>query len=217
MEPRKPKSGVKAPQLPRALPLAEPPHAPLSEGDTLSSFEYQGLDLTECGVARLHFDTAIFTQMVATGVRWDHLRAEDVRFAGCNLANAAWPNLECHRAEFIGCRMTGFSTQESGFSDIVFRDCKIDLAQFYTTRMRRVRFEDCPLNGSDFRMSDLTGAVFLRCDLSGADFTGATLADVDLRSCQIDGMRVGPHELRGATINEAQALALVRAMGITVG
>ena len=53
-------------------------------------------------------------------------------------------------------------------------------------------------------------------DLSACDFTGATLKEADLRGCQIDGMRAGPDELRGAIVDEAQALALVRAMGITV-
>ena len=217
MEPRKPKSGLKAPRGAVALPLAEPPHDLPADGDILSGFEYQGLDLTERAISRLHFDTAIFTQLIASSAHCDHLRMEDVRFVGCNLANAAWPNLSCCRTEFIGCRMTGFSTQEADISDTIFKDCKIDLAQFYHAKMRGVRFEDCPLTGGDFRLTDLTGAAFVRCDLSGADLTGASLAGVDLRGCQLDGVRVGPAELRGATIDEAQALALVRAMGITIG
>lgn len=217
MEPRKPKSGVKAPQLPKVLPLTESPDDLPADGETSAGLDVQRVDITGRAISRPHFDTVIFTQVIATGTRFDHLRMEDVRFTGCNLANAAWPNLACARAEFIGCRMTGFTTQEAEFTDTVFRDCKLDLAQFYNTKLRGVRFEDCLLTGGDLRMADLTGAVFARCDLSSADLTGATLAGVDLRSCQIEGMRVGPQELRGATINEAQALALVRAMDITIG
>jgi len=187
------------------------------DGDILAGFEYQGVDFTEQTISRLHLETAIFMQMIATGAQCENLRAEDVRFVGCNFANAAWPKLSWRRAEFIGCRMTGFITLEADISDTLFKDCKIDLAQFYNAKMRGVRFEDCPLTGGDFRLTDLTGAAFVRCDLSGADLTGASLAGVDLRGCQLDGVRVGPAELRGATIDEAQALALVRAMGITVG
>jgi uncharacterized protein YjbI with pentapeptide repeats len=112
--------------------------------------------------------------------------------------------------------MTGFTTLETLFHDTVFRDCKVDLAQFYQAKMRGVRFEECPLAGADFRLADLTGVVFVRCDLTNVDFTGATLAGADLRGCQIEGMRAGPNELRGAAIDEVQALALVRAMGITI-
>ena len=212
----KPKGGVKAPKLPRALPPAELPRDLPEEHETYSQLDYQGLDLTGHVIERLHFETVSFSQLNASETRFDHLRLEDVRFSGCNLATAAWPNLACARAEFISCRMTGFTTEDALFQDTVFRDCKGDMIQLYQTKMRGVRFEECPLTGVDFRKSDLTGAAFVRCDLSNADFTGATLAGADLRGCQIDGMRAGPDELRGAIVDEVQALALVRAMGITV-
>jgi uncharacterized protein YjbI with pentapeptide repeats len=112
--------------------------------------------------------------------------------------------------------MTGYVALEAELLDTRFRDCKLDLAQFYSAKLPKARFEDCPLMGSDFRVADLTGAVFLRCDLTNADFTGATLAGADLRGCPIDGMRAGPNELRGAMVDHAQALALVRAMGLII-
>ncbi|HEY7976200.1 MAG TPA: hypothetical protein VID72_12710, partial [Ktedonobacterales bacterium] len=109
VEARKPKSGVKAPRLPKVLPLVasahdaehDVEHDATADGDLLTGFEYHGLNLAGRAIARLHFDTAIFTQMSATDSQCDHLRAEDVRFSGCNLANAAWSNLSCCRAEFI--------------------------------------------------------------------------------------------------------------------
>jgi uncharacterized protein YjbI with pentapeptide repeats len=141
---------------------------------------------------------------------------EDVRFTGSNLANAVWPDSACARVEFISCLMTGFITLNALFQDTVFRGSKLDLAQFYQAKMQGVRFEDCPLVGADFREADLTGVVFAQCDLTNTDFRGATLDGADIRGCAIDGMRAGPDELRGATIDEAQALALIRAMGITI-
>jgi uncharacterized protein YjbI with pentapeptide repeats len=213
---QKPQTRIKAPKLPKVLPPAELPGDMPTYGETYSQLDYQQLDLADQTIERLHFETIIFSQVVATGSRFEHLRLEDIRFTGSSLANAVWPKASCVRAEFIGCRMTGFSTEESLFTDTLFRDCKVDLAQFYQVKMPGVRFEDCPLTGTDFRKSDLTGAVFLRCDLSNADFTGATLSGADLRGCQIDGMRAGPDELRGAILDQVQALALVRAMGIIV-
>lgn len=213
---QQPKNSVKAPKLPKVLPVAELPDDQPSYGETYSEMDYQQLDLTEQTIPRLHFETVTFAQLLATGSRFEHLRLEDVRFTGGNLANSAWTKAACVRAEFISCRMTGFSTLETLFTDTVFRDCKIDLAQFYQAKMERVRFEECPLNGTDFRKANLAGVVFVRCDLSNTDFTGATLAGADLRGCPIEGMRAGPDELCGAIIDEVQALALVRAMGITI-
>lgn len=210
------RSGIKAPRLPKVLLLAELPRDLPADGATYSRLEYQHLDLAESTISRLHFEQVVFTQLIATGTHCDYLRVEDVRFAGCNLANAAWPNLSCVRTEFTGCRMTGFTTLEGVLADTLFKECKVDLAQFYKGKMRGVRFEDCALMGADFRTADLTEAMFVRCDLSHTDFTGAKLAGADLRGCQIEGMRAGANELRGAIIDEVQALALVRAMGITI-
>jgi uncharacterized protein YjbI with pentapeptide repeats len=215
LAPRKAQS-IQAPQLPKELPLAAYPRDMPTDGETFSCLDYRQLDLAERTISRLHFEAVFVAQMIATGSHLDYLRVEDVRFTSCNLTNAAWSKLGCARAEFIGCRMTGFTTLEAVFHDTVFKDCKVDLAQFYQAKMHRVRFEDCLLTEADFRAANLTGLVFARCDLSNADFTGATLEGADLRGCQIDGMRAGPTELRGAIIDEVQALALVRAMGITV-
>lgn len=216
MDPRKTPARIKAPHLPKALTLAELPRDMPTDGETYSRLHYQRLDLAERAIARLHLEEVVCDHLIASGTRFDHLRAEDVRFAGCTLTNAVWPNLNCVRAEFINCRMTGLTAMEALFEDTVFRECKADFAQFYKATMRAVRFEACPLTEADFRSSDLTGAVFVRCDLTNTDFRGATLAGADLRGCPIDGMRVGASELRGAIVDEAQALALVRAMGIVV-
>ena len=132
----------KAPKLPRVLPAAELPEDQPSYGETYSQLDYQQLDLSEQCIERLHFETVIFSQLLATASRLDLLRLEDVRFAACNLANAVWQKMACVRAEFLNCRMTGFSTQEALFTDTVFRECKIDLGQFYQAKMRGVRFEE---------------------------------------------------------------------------
>ena len=102
------------------------------------------------------------------------------------------------------------------FEEALFTETNVSATRWDYLRVEDARFEDCPLNGTDFRLTDLTGVSFIRCDLSNADFTGATLTGANLRGCPIDGMRAGPAELRGAIIDEVQALALIRAMGITV-
>lgn len=223
MEPRAPgaasskKAGApQAPRLPRTLPLAELPADLPADGETQSRLEYRGLDLAERTISRAHLDQVLLTAINAPGCHLSDLRLEDVRFAGGNLANAVWHAPACARVEFTGCRMTGLTTLSALFLDTVCRDCKIDLAQFYEAQLRGARFEDCLLTGTDFRAADLTGAVFLRCDLSGADFTGAKLEGADLSGCPIDGMRAGVQELRGTTIDEVQALAVMRAMGVTI-
>jgi uncharacterized protein YjbI with pentapeptide repeats len=214
--PRKVQNSIKAPQLPKMLPMAVADEDMLVDGETYTQLEFQQRDLVERVAYRLHFTEVIFTQVNATATHLDRVRMEDVRLVGCNLANAAWSHLACVRAEFSGCRMTGFMTEEALFHDTRFKDCKGDLAQFYKSKLRGVRFEQCPLVGADFRAADVTGVVFAQCDLTNVDFTDAIMRGADLRGCLIEGMRVGPRELQGAIVDEVQALALVRAMGIII-
>lgn len=214
--PRKPEGGIKAPQLPKKLPLADPDEDMMSDGETYARREFQRRDLTARVAYRLHYEEVLLTRINATATQLDHVRLADARLVGCDLANATWSHLACDRVEFSGCRMTGFMAPEADVRDTRFHECKAELAQFYRATVRGGRFEDCQLVGADFRFADVSGVVFARCDLSQVDFTGATMRGADLRGCVIEGMRVGPSELRGAIIDEAQALALIRAMGITI-
>lgn len=213
---RKPRDGIAPPQLPGDLPTLTLVAAEIADRATITQGTLDQVDLAHISPDWLHL-----TEIVATGgtlaeTRLEHLRMEDARFSGCNLANAIWRGAACYRVEFAGCRMTGLRWEAGVLHDVRFTDCKGDLAQLYGATCRGVRFEQCPLVGADFRQADLTGVVFARCDLSGADFTGATLNKADLRGCPIEGMRVGPQEWRGATIDEHQALELLRAMGIII-
>jgi uncharacterized protein YjbI with pentapeptide repeats len=212
----KSRSTIKAPRLPKSLTPAELPRALPADGETYSQIEYLHLDLAGHALARPHFEEVVFVQMTASESHFQDLRMEDARLTGCNLANAAWPDSICARVEFTNCLMTGFTTLNAFFLDTVFKECKFDFAQFYQAKLQGVRFDSCPLTSADFRESDLTGVVFTHCDLTSADFRGATLSGADIRGCTIEGMRAGPTELHGAIVDEAQALALIRAMGITI-
>jgi uncharacterized protein YjbI with pentapeptide repeats len=215
--PRKPVKGIEPPFLPK-LPYPDcAPELPLPDKVALAQVTLRGSDLTGQAVSRPHFEELFCVQVIAAATQFDHLRQEDVRWTGANLANALWPNVACSRVEFASCRMTGFAALEGTFHDTLFHECKGDLSRWYGATFRAARFVQCVLTGADFRSCDLTGVVFAGCDLSGVDFTGATLKGADLRGCPITGMRVGAAELKGATIDEGQALAVMRSLGITIG
>jgi uncharacterized protein YjbI with pentapeptide repeats len=116
----------------------------------------------------------------------------------------------------LDCHLTGFQANEAHFQDTLFKNCVGHFAQYAQTKFEAVRFEDCDLSDANFFEADLSGVLFINCDLSNADFSGAKLMGADLRGSKIDGMRVGPRELQGATLDPIQALAFVRGLGIIV-
>jgi len=173
-------------------------------------------DLTEQVAEHVSFDQVLFEQVSMRKTCFKKVQVLDSRFTVCDLANAEWAEATLCRVELIGCHLTGFQSREALFQDVLFKDCSGSFAQFAFATLKSVRFENCDLSEVNFLEANFSGVSFVRCDLQQADFTGTRLTGIDLRSSKIDGVRVGPRELKGALIDPMQALAFVRAMGINV-
>jgi uncharacterized protein YjbI with pentapeptide repeats len=172
--------------------------------------------LTGQAVSLLTVEDALFMRVEFDHTRFRGPQLSDIRFDGCNFANARWEGPIAHRIELIGCKLTGFSTFEGHFQDILFQDCKGDLAAFRFAKFRAARFENCLLAEADFGNTDLSGSVFVNCDLRNAQMSGAILYGVDVRGSNIEGIRVGAKELKGAIVDPVQAVELARILGIVV-
>ena len=173
-------------------------------------------DFTEQEAQHLNFDQVMMQSVIFSKTDFKKVQVLDSRLTVCDLANAKWAEATFSRVELLGCHLTGFQCGEGLFQDVLFKECRCSFAQFALTKFKSVRFEDCDLSEANFFEADLSGVAFLNCDLQQADFARAKLVGADLRGSKIDGMRVGPGELKGATIDPAQAVAFVRGLGIMV-
>ena len=213
---KRPAGALKAPNLPQQrLEKA----APRNWSDDSINYTQSLLvrdDLSGRSVRYLSFDQVLFEHVELSRTQVKHVRMLDSRFKACDLANAEWAKADFTRVELLDCHLTGFQANEASFRDTLFKDCMGQFAQYALTKFEAVRFEDCNLSDANFFEADLSGVLFINCDLSNADFSGAKLAGADLRGSKIDGIRVDPRDLRGATLDPTQALALVRGMGITI-
>lgn len=165
---------------------------------------------------RVHFEECQLKQVDLSYSQLSNLELLDVRCTDCNIANAQWSPAILQRVELLGCQITGLACIEAEIQDTHFKDCNGKFAQFRFSSFKHVCFENCDFSDADFQGADLTGATFINCNLKHVEMSGAKLAGVDLRSSQLDGMHVGLKELKGATINPPQAIALVQSQGIKV-
>jgi len=173
-------------------------------------------DFTEQEAQHISFDQLLLQNVVLSKTRLKKMQMLDSRLVVCDLANAEWSEATLSRVELLGCHLTGFQSGEGLFQDVLFKECRCSFAQFALTKFKSVRFEDCDLSEANFFEADLSSVIFLNCDLHQTDFAKAKLIGADLRGSRIDGMRVGPSELKGATIDPTQAVAFVRGLGIKV-
>ena len=63
------------------------------------------------------------------------------------------------------------------------------------------------------RMKD---SEFVMCDMTELNISGTSLAGMDLRGSRLDKIIFRGGELQGATIDSAQAIGLVRLLGVKV-
>ena len=58
--------------------------------------------------------------------------------------------------------------------------------------------------------------IFDSCDLTEADFSQADITGSDLRRSRIEGIRIGPEQLRGVIVTHDQALYLAGLLGLVI-
>lgn len=210
------KKALKAPNLPKRGLGQWHAGASFQAQERYTQLALDYVDLSGVDASHISLDQLICNQVKLDNSQLKRVQILDSQLRVCSLTNAAWNEATFYRVEVLNSHLTGFCAIEALLQDVLFQHCPGAFAQFRFAKLRSVRFEHCDLSEADFHNADLKDVVFEDCSLTGAEFSAATLANVDLRSSKIDGMRAGPRELRGATLDPEQALAFVRGIGIEV-
>src|SRR6266850_6308819 len=133
---RQPAAGPSPPRLPRASALRAVTGVTVDDDARYADLDISG-GVTGRTAKRLVFERVALRDLDLTGIRCDRVKLLDVRFHGCDLANAAWREASIDRAEFIGCRITGLDLADTTASDVVFRQCTGSLVSFRFVRLKR--------------------------------------------------------------------------------
>lgn len=207
---------VQPPRLSTRLALA-----PVETGLQPEYAEFASVLLDRTNFSAQRAAHLTFTDVHGKQVRWGasrlhSVRCTDVRWTGCDLANAMWEQLVAHRAEFLDCQLLGWNAPEAHLQNVRFQGCNGQFANFRFATCKAVRFEQCDLRQADFQRADLSGVVFHQCNLSHAQFSGATLKGTDFRGSTINDMRVGIGELPGAIVDPFQAAYIAGLLGVVI-
>ena len=215
-ETRRPSPKIQPPRIAANLAVRQLTAVELSDIESLESVQLT-LSALAGGTARsLTIERSVLNRVALNRSSITRLRLIDVRLVDCDLANASLPGLFANRLELLGCRLTGLSSPDAEYHDLLFADCKASFAGFRFGSFRVARFERCELVEADFSGADLSGASFKDCDLSGCDFSRARLLGADLRGSTIEGLKVDADSIRGAILDPVQAISLIRLLGVVV-
>ena len=123
------------------------------------------------------------------------------------------------RVVLVRCRLGGADFGDAKLVDVHFDGCVLDLASMRGARLERVLLGGGRVDGLDLSGARLTDTTVVGLPLGEVTLEGTRLERVDLTEAQLDDViEVGT--IRGATISEAQAMALsvrlARAAGMSI-
>lgn len=176
------------------------------ELDALENMEADLLDFAGCVFRRVQF--------AAVNARRVHF--SNCRFEHCDLSGLPFKDGTLTRVEFIGCRGTGCAFERMKIKDVLFDQCQMNYLTLASCKLERVEFSGCDLSHAILFENVPKEWSLSNVRLCEAEIRGTSLKGVDLSDCEIDGIRVQPESLHGATVQLAQAPMLLGVFGVRV-
>jgi len=204
------------PMLPRVDELEKGTISELLPGQACENILLADPDLSETEASDAAFDSCVLKNVDLSASSVKGLRMLDVSFEHGNLANTNMDEAYLDRVRFVSVRMTGVKISGAKIKDVVFKNCKIDLSAFRFSKFKNVRFENCVLSEADFVSVEFENVVFAECDMLNADLSQTKLRNVDVSGSKIEGLKAGPEQLRGMTIDYSQVPYIVQLTGVTI-
>ena len=166
------------------------------------SYDFSGKEFFEC-----RFEYVAFHEM--RGCLF-----ADCIFDHCDFSNADFHETVFRRVHMQQCRMTGTDMSQCTFQDTVLDNCQAVYVNFSASKMKLCQWKETVFREAAMSMCTFADLSVSRCDFTSAEFLDTSLNKVDLSDSKIGGISVGMKELKGVIMNEEQALACVKLLGI---
>ncbi len=187
--------------------------------DLVQDRYFYGMEFAKQIVETEIFDTTFEECVFANCTFQDEIRScmfNDVRFDHCDFSNLVMEENVFRRCVFEGCRLTGVNLSESRFQDVSICDSQAMYANFNGTHMKQVSLKNLMAAGASFSFIHAANLEISECDFSQCEFMETSLADWDFSSSRMDGVAVRVEDLKGVIVNEEQAIACAKLLGIVV-
>ena len=112
--------------------------------------------------------------------------------------------------------MTGFNFIEARLYNVSFEETNINYANLSTTSMENVMFQNTGLRNSNFQENSLKNIYFEKADLTQTLITKTSFKNIDLSDSIIEGIAISIDDIKGAIINQFQAVDLLYLIGVKI-
>lgn len=178
----------------------------------------KGVSLSEEDFSRLSFQHVVFENCHLTDCIFCKASFTDVVFRSCELSNSDFTDGYFNRCEFNNTKGVGTKLVDTSITNMALLDCNFRYAELGGASVDRLLVQKSDLSDSLFNECSFKQVEFKDSTFNRASFFKTVLRGIDFTQCEINGITVSDSfwELKGAIVNEFQAVELSRLLGIVV-
>ena len=177
---------------------------------------FESEEKSEIELYDIDFEYCEFNKVTIISSKIEKATFKDVIFYNCNFANTSFMNSTFIRCEFNNCKIEGANFAESIVHNVAFIGTNAKYINLSLASLEKVIFEDTVLRNSYFQENKLKNVYFKKADLSQAQFFKTSLKDIDISDANIEGIAIPIEDIKGATIDQMQALDLLYLIGVKI-
>lgn len=176
--------------------------------------EHQNLENIE--IYDFEFKVVKFSKCNIMNSKLEKITFMDVIFDNCNFSNTSFQASSFIRCEFINCKLSGCDFTETIQNNVIYKETNAGYSNFSLSRLNNILFDDTILRNAYFQEDIFKNVYFQKADLVQAQFFKTSLKNIDLSSSFIDGIVISLEDIKGAIINEYQAINLIGLLGVKI-
>lgn len=180
-------------------------------------FDYYVFENEKCDAIELYeieFEHCVFNKICIQNGKSEKITFTDVIFNQCNFSNTEFTECTFIRCQFNNCKIFGCNFADSRLYNVSFFETNAGYVSFSMASMENVLFKDTMLNKSYFQENKIKNLYFENADLTQSRFFKTSLKDVDLSGCKIEEIAITADDIKGAVIDQFQAVDLLYLIGV---
>lgn len=188
----------------------------ICENENLQYNIFEKQECNEIELLDVEFEYCKFSHICMQAGKLERVTFKDVIFENCDFSNTKFVGTAFIRCEFNNCKLSGSDLAENRFYHVSFLETNASYLNLSMASLENVLFKDSILRNSYFQETKIKNLSFENADLARAQFFKTSLKNVDLSSSKIEEIAIAIEDIKGAVIDQLQAMDLLYLIGVKV-
>ncbi len=178
------------------------------------NFENEGCNNIELWDLKIEYGK--FNHICMQKGKLEKVTFKDVIFESCDFSNTEFIESTFIRCEFRNCKISGCNLSENRLYNVSFIETNASYINLSIASIENILFQDTNLRNSYFQETKMKNIYFENVDLCRTQFFKTSLKNIDLSSCKIEEIVISIEDIKGAIIDQLQAIDLLYLIGVKV-